>query len=480
MIRNILVSQPQPSTPKNPYAEMAEKYGVKFTFRPFIKIEGVSVHEFRKQRVDVLKHTAIVFTSRHAIDNFFKIVGEMRLKMPDTMKYFATSESVALYIQKFVQYRKRKVFFGTTGKVDDLVPVMAKHKSEKYLVPQNDTTDGHFLKKLDEKGLKHTDCVMYRTVSVPVTKEEVFDNDMVVLFTAAGVETLVSSFPGFEQSVLRIATLGNAARIAAEEKGLRIDVVAPLPKQPSITGAIADYLDEEIERGRQSAETKTSTKATEDEEKLRRRAAAKKAAETKRRRQLLNEQLASYQEEVQAHRAHAEDARSRGEVLKRNAEALKKQMEEAQKAYEEARRLADRTTREAEKARREMREAQARVDLVNAELEELEAQIVKKKAPARTSTVSKKADKPATEVKPKDTVSKTKSATTTKKATETKASSARPKTAATTVKVKATKPATPAKASSKSASTATKKATTSAAKKETTKAKAKKTTTKTK
>lgn len=380
MIRKILVSQPQPTSPKSPYAEMAEKYGVEFTFRPFIKIVGISATEFRRQRVDILKHTAIVFTSRHAIDHFFALCKALRVKMPETMKYFAASESVALYIQKFVQYRKRKVFFGTTGKIADLVPVMAKHKGEKYLVPQNDTHNDNFSNMLDAKNLKHTDCVMYRTVSVPVTKEEVFSHGMVVLFTAAGVETLVNSFTGFEQGMLRVATLGNAARTAAEEKGLRIDVVAPLPHQPSITGAIAQYLEEEEERDRLAAETPETQDTAEQEEKLRRSVAAKKGAETKRRKQVLAELIQTYYQEVEEKRLHAEEIRKKTEGLKREAEAIKRQLEEVQKVYEEARRKTERAQREAEKARRQMREVQAKATAAETELQELEMQTARSKA----------------------------------------------------------------------------------------------------
>lgn len=407
MIKKILVSQPAPATPKSPYAEIAEKYGVEFTFRPFIKVVGVSVNDFRKQRVDILAHTAIVFTSRHAITHFFKLCEELRVKMPETMKYFATSESVALYIQKFVQYRKRKVFFGPTGKPEDLVPVMAKHKSEKFLVPQNDSSEGSFFRKLDEQKLRHTDCVMYRTESVPVTKVEISAHGMVVLFTAAGVETLVNSYPGFEQGTLRIATLGNAARIAAEEKGLRVDVVAPLPQQPSITGAIARYLEEEAGRDRSTAPQSVTNEASAEQElKLRRSVAAKKGAETKRQKQTLTENLQRYTEAAQESRTRAEEVRARAESLKRESDSLKKQIDGLQKNYEELRHQYERAQREAERARREMREAQSKADKARAELDDLEAQIaVRSKqgngSKAKPQTVTKKVALSAAKAKPK-------------------------------------------------------------------------------
>lgn len=408
---------------------MTAKYGVEFTFRPFIKVVGVSVNDFRRQRIDILKHSAVVFTSRHAIDHFFNLCKELRVKIPETMKYFATSESVALYIQKFVQYRKRKVFFGTTGKVEDLVPVMAKHKSETYLVPQNDTTEKTFSKKLSEKGLKHTTCVMYRTVSVPVSKEEIAAHGMVVLFTSAGVKTLVESFPGFEQGTLRVATLGNAARVSAEEQGLRIDVVAPLPKQPSITGAIAQYLEEEQERDRLAAENPETHDSTEQEEKLRRSVAAKKGIEKKRRKQILKTQLEKYSEEIEQARLYAEECRSRSDERKRAAEQAKRQMEEAQKTHTEARHLADRAVREAEKARRIMREIQAKANELQAELEELEGKVPTQKGKAASTKKATTAAKKAT--------SSAKSKTGTTKA--------KPKTAATTKKKASAKSKTTAK-----------------------------------
>ena len=178
MIKKILVSQPQPSSAKSPYYNIAEKHGVELVFRPFIKVEGIDAKEFRKQKVNILDHTAIVFTSRTAVDHFFRLVTELRITVPEDMKYFGISETVALYIQKYVVYRKRKVFFGTTGKLPELIAVMAKHKSENYLIPLSDVHDDLIQKMLDEKNLKHSECVMYRTVSNDFTPDEKFDYDM--------------------------------------------------------------------------------------------------------------------------------------------------------------------------------------------------------------------------------------------------------------------------------------------------------------
>src|SRR5574344_2384031 len=158
MIKKILVSQPKPTSEKSPYYDIASKYGVELIFRPFIRVEGISAKEFRQQRVNILDYTAIVFTSRHAIDHFFQLAKEMRVNIPEDMKYFCVTETVALYIQKYVQFRKRKVFFGTTGKIVDLAPTMVKHKTEKDLIPLSDVHDNSVRGLLASKKLAHTEC----------------------------------------------------------------------------------------------------------------------------------------------------------------------------------------------------------------------------------------------------------------------------------------------------------------------------------
>ena len=177
MIKKILVSQPKPTSEKSPYFDIARKLDVEIVFRPFIKIESLTPVEFRQQKVSILDHTAVVFTSRHAIDNFFKLCKEMRVAIPDDMKYFCITETVSLYIQKYVQYRKRKVFFGSTGKIDDIIPLMIKHKNEKYFVPQSDQHTDDFANLLDAKKLDHSEAVMFRTVSNDFGKDEAFDYD---------------------------------------------------------------------------------------------------------------------------------------------------------------------------------------------------------------------------------------------------------------------------------------------------------------
>ena len=244
MIKKILVSQPKPASEKSPYFDIASKFDVELVFRPFIKVENMSAKEFRTQKVSILDYTAIVFTSRHAIDHFFTLAKELRVTIPEDMKYFCVTETIALYIQKYVQYRKRKVFFGTTGRVDDLIPTMVKHKTEKYLVPMSDVHNDSLTVLLDSKKLNHKEVVMYRTVSNDFTEEEVknFDYDMLLFFSPSGIESLTKNFPDFEQGEIAIGTFGPATAKAAKDAGLRLDIEAPTEKYPSMTGALQHYL----------------------------------------------------------------------------------------------------------------------------------------------------------------------------------------------------------------------------------------------
>ena len=208
-------------------------------------MEGLSSKEFRQQKISITSFTAIVFTSRHAIDNFFKIAKEMRFEIPDTMKYFCVTETISLYIQKYVQYRKRKVFFGTTGKIDSLIPTMVKHKGEKYLVPLSSVHNDDVQRQLDAKKLNHKECVMYRTVSNDFTEEEAknFDCDMLVFFSPTGIKAFTKNFPEFKQGDIRIATFGPATAKAVEEEGFRLDLEAPTKEHPSMTAALRWYLE---------------------------------------------------------------------------------------------------------------------------------------------------------------------------------------------------------------------------------------------
>lgn len=243
MVKKILVSQPKPASDKSPYYDIANEFGVELVFRPFIKVEGLTSKEFRQQKVSILNYTAVVFTSRHAIDNYFKLSKEMRLEIPEDMKYFCVTEQIALYIQKYVQYRKRKVFFGTTGKVADLVPTMVKHKTERYLIPMSSVHDDSVKEMLDAKGLNHTECVMYRTVSNDFTEEEknAFDFDMCIFFSPSGIRAFKNTFRD-ERNKTVVATFGPATAQAAHNAGLNVEIEAPSKEYPSMTSALKAYL----------------------------------------------------------------------------------------------------------------------------------------------------------------------------------------------------------------------------------------------
>ena len=244
MIKKILVSQPKPSSEKSPYYDIAERFGVELIFRPFIKVEGITAKEFRAQKVSILDYTAIVFTSRHAIDHFFTMAKELRVTIPEDMKYFCVTETISLYIQKYVQYRKRKVFFGNTGKIVDLLPQMVKHKNEKYLIPMSDVHDNSTAELLNTKKLNHTECVMYRTVSNDFTEEEIksFDYDMCVFFSPSGINAFEKTFGKTKNDEVVVATFGPSTTKSAHEAGLNVVIEAPQPEFPSMTAALKSYL----------------------------------------------------------------------------------------------------------------------------------------------------------------------------------------------------------------------------------------------
>lgn len=244
MIKKILVSQPKPASDKSPYFDIERDYEVEFVFRPFIKVVGISSKDFRQQHVSLADYTAVVFTSRYAIDNFFSLAKELRVNIPETMKYFCTTETIALYIQKYAQYRKRKIFFGETGKIDDLIPAMTKHSTEKYLVPLSSVHNDDIKNLLDENGLDHTECVMYETVNDDFTADEVknFDCEMVVLFSPTGVKTLHDNLDELVNKGLKVATFGPATAKAAEDLGYQLEVQAPNAKHPSMITALRAYL----------------------------------------------------------------------------------------------------------------------------------------------------------------------------------------------------------------------------------------------
>lgn len=238
----ILVSQPKPASDKSPYFDIARKYNVTIDFKQFIKVESVSSKEFRQQKVTILDHTAIVFTSRHAIDHFFGLCAELRVTIPETMKYFCVSETIALYIQKYVQYRKRKIFFGDNGKIEGLIPIMVKHKNEKYFVPLSSVPTDEITQLFDANSLQHTEAVMYRTVSHIYEPGELDGYDMMIFFSPAGIVSLKENLPNFVQGDTKIACFGPATAAAIKEEGLRLDLEAPTAEAPSMTMALEQYL----------------------------------------------------------------------------------------------------------------------------------------------------------------------------------------------------------------------------------------------
>ena len=238
------MSQPKPASEKSPYYDIAQKYGVKIDFRPFIKVECLSAKEFRQQKVSILDHTAVIFTSRHAIDHFFNLCTELRVSIPETMKYFCVTEAIALYIQKYVQYRKRKIFFGNTGKFEDLIPSILKHKTENYLIPMSDVHTDEIGNLLERNKIQHKEVVMYRTVSNDFTPDEKFDYDMLVFFSPAGVSSLKKNFPEFDQKDIKIGTFGSTTAQAVKDAGLRLDLEAPSVQAPSMTAALDLFIKE--------------------------------------------------------------------------------------------------------------------------------------------------------------------------------------------------------------------------------------------
>lgn len=241
-IKKILVSQPQPQGEKSPYFDISEKHNVKIEFRPFIKVEGLSAKEFRAQRISILDYTAIIFIAKQGIDHFFKICEEMRITIPETMKYFCVTESVAVYLQHYIHYRKRKVFFGTSTKMSDLVPVLNKHTSEKYLFIAPEIVNEETLHALEGSKIKYSKAVMYRTVSNDFGPDEEFNYDMLLFFSPLGVQSLLKNFPSFNQEEIQIGCFGTTTAAAVRELGLRLDLEAPSPQYPSMTMALDAFL----------------------------------------------------------------------------------------------------------------------------------------------------------------------------------------------------------------------------------------------
>lgn len=249
-IKKILVSQPKPVTEKSPYFDIIEKYNVKIDFRPFIKVEPIPAKEFRTQRINILEHTAIIFNARHGIDHFFHLCEELRVTIPESMKYFCVSETVALYLQKYIQYRKRKIFFTQTGKFADLAAILNKHTDEKYLYITSDIRNEETMSVLENAKINFNQAIMYRTVSTKISEEELQDYDMLVFFSPAGIKSLLENAPNIQQGDRVIASYGSTTAQAVHEAGLRLDLEAPSPGVPSMTMALENFLKEQKKNGK--------------------------------------------------------------------------------------------------------------------------------------------------------------------------------------------------------------------------------------
>lgn len=240
-VKTILVSQPKPDSEKSPYFDLADKYKLKIDFIPFINIVGVTTREFRDQKVELSMHTAVILTSKTAVDHFFRIAEETRFKVPDAMKYFCMSEAVAYYLQKYVVYRKRKIFFGKQN-IDDLMEVLKKHKEERYLLPCSDILRTRIPDALEEHEMNFTKLVLYRTVASDLSDLEDVEYDLLVFFSPSGIESLLKNFPEFKQNTTKIAAFGPTTANAVKKYNLRLDIHAPQPQAPSMSMAIEQFI----------------------------------------------------------------------------------------------------------------------------------------------------------------------------------------------------------------------------------------------
>ena len=240
-VTSLLVSQSRPADENSPYYELARKYNIKVDFRPFIQIDGVSYKDFRKQKVNILDHTAVIFTSRNAIDHFFRICNEGRIEVPATMKYFCISEQTANYLQKYIVIRKRKIFTGTKTAAE-LIELMRKHKKEKFLYPCSDVRKSDIPEFADTEEFHFQEATMYQTVSSDLSDLEDVYYDIIAFFSPSGIKSLFDNFPDFKQNYTRIAAFGPTTAKAVEDAGLILDIQAPLPNAPSMTGALDLYI----------------------------------------------------------------------------------------------------------------------------------------------------------------------------------------------------------------------------------------------
>jgi uroporphyrinogen-III synthase len=247
-LKNILVSQPQPAeSEKSPYLDIAKKFNIKVDFFKFIVIEGVESIEFRKERIHLEDYTAIIFTSRNAVDHYFRIAKELRFDVPDTMKYFCLTESTAFYLQKYVQYRKRKIFHGKQ-EFSELMDVIKKHKTEKFLLPCSDITKNDIPKLLEKNNVEYRKACFYRTVPADLTVVDISKYDLLIFFSPAGVKSLFKNFPEFAQGETLIGAVGPTTAKAVKDAGLTLNIQAPTKTAPSMTMALEQYIDKNCKK----------------------------------------------------------------------------------------------------------------------------------------------------------------------------------------------------------------------------------------
>ena len=240
-VKSILVSQPEPKVENSPYSTLASKQKVKIDFIPFIHVEGINASNFRKEKINPRDFRAVILTSKNAVDHYFRICEEMRIPISNDTKYFCISEAIAYYLQKYVVYRKRKIYHGYHT-IDDLIPVLKKHKDEKFLMPSSDILKETIPATLEKHNINFTRAILYKTVTSDLSHLRDVYYDILVFFSPEGIKSLLKNFPDFEQNNTRIAAFGTTTRKAVEDAGLRLDIIAPTPEFPSMTKALDEYI----------------------------------------------------------------------------------------------------------------------------------------------------------------------------------------------------------------------------------------------
>lgn len=242
-IKTILVSQPEPKTENSPFHALALKQKVKIDFRPFIQVEGIPGADVRKEKINPADHNAIIFTSKNAVDHFFRICEEMRVPVGNELKYYCVTEAVAYYLQKYVVYRKRKIYYGN-GTINDLIPMLKKNKNENFFLPSSDILKPEIPETLEANKIRFTRAVLYRTVASDLSDLADVYYDILVFFSPEGVRSLLKNFPDFKQSNTRIAAFGSSTAAAVAELKLRLDIPAPTVEAPSMTKALEEFIKE--------------------------------------------------------------------------------------------------------------------------------------------------------------------------------------------------------------------------------------------